>query len=110
MLDTAISERAAHLVDPRNVETLDVLGPVVQFLTAPRDGEPCVMRGTIPPGVTVPLHSHADPETFIQIPARSKGFRSRRKASSGYRSGRATFSMCRAGRSTPFETCRLRRP
>ncbi|RWN65916.1 MAG: hypothetical protein EOR99_19420 [Mesorhizobium sp.] len=61
MLDTAISERAAHLVDPRNVETLDMLGPVVQFLTAPRDGEPCVMRGTIPPGVTVPLHSHADP-------------------------------------------------
>ncbi|RVB75357.1 MULTISPECIES: cupin domain-containing protein [unclassified Mesorhizobium] len=73
MLDTAISERAAHLVDPRNVETLDVLGPVVQFLTAPRDGEPCVMRGTIPPGVTVPLHSHADPETFIQISGEIEG-------------------------------------
>ncbi|RUU96013.1 cupin domain-containing protein [Mesorhizobium sp. M6A.T.Cr.TU.017.01.1.1] len=73
MLDTAISERAAHLVDPRNVETLDVLGPVVQFLTSPRDGEPCVMRGTIPPGVTVPLHSHADPETFIQISGEIEG-------------------------------------
>ncbi len=73
MLDTAIIERAGHLVDPRNVETLNVLGPVVQFLTPPRAGEPCVMRGTIPPGVTVPLHSHADPETFIQISGEIEG-------------------------------------
>ncbi|WP_192360624.1 class I SAM-dependent methyltransferase [Mesorhizobium mediterraneum] len=45
-----------------------------------------------------------------RFPARLKGFRSRRKASSRYRSCRATFSTCPAGRSTPFETCRLRRP
>ncbi|MER8671192.1 hypothetical protein NKH45_29175 [Mesorhizobium sp. M1156] len=56
-----------------SVETFDVLGPVVQFLTPPRDGEPCIMRGTVPPGVVVPLHSHADPETFIQIPGEVEG-------------------------------------
>jgi hypothetical protein len=66
MFDTTISECAGHLVDPRNVETLDVLG--VQFLTPPRDGDPCVMRGTVPLGITVPLHSQPDPETFIQVP------------------------------------------
>jgi quercetin dioxygenase-like cupin family protein len=73
MLDTVISAHAGHLVDPYNVETLDVLGLVVQFLTPPRDDEPCVMRGTIPPGVIVPLHSHADPETFIQISGEIEG-------------------------------------
>jgi quercetin dioxygenase-like cupin family protein len=26
-----------------------------------------VMRGTIPPGVVIPLHSHADPETFFVL-------------------------------------------
>jgi hypothetical protein len=30
-------------------------------------GAPCLMRGTIPPGVFVPLRSHLDPETFIQL-------------------------------------------
>jgi quercetin dioxygenase-like cupin family protein len=37
------------------------------------DGDPCVMRGTIPPGVAVPLHSHADPETFIGISGTMQG-------------------------------------
>lgn len=63
----------AYLVDPAAVETLDVLGPTVQFLTPPEDGEPCVMRGTIPPGVVVPLHSHADPETFLAVSGELEG-------------------------------------
>jgi uncharacterized RmlC-like cupin family protein len=29
----------------------------------------CVMIGAIPPGVSVPLHSHPDPESFIFSPA-----------------------------------------
>jgi quercetin dioxygenase-like cupin family protein len=57
----------AGRVDTRWLETVDVLGPTIQFLTGPRDGEPCVMRGTIPPGVVVPLHSHPDPETFLML-------------------------------------------
>src|SRR5918997_85826 len=33
---------------------------------APRCRE-CLMRGTIPPGVVVPLYSHVDSETFLQV-------------------------------------------
>jgi quercetin dioxygenase-like cupin family protein len=57
----------AHLVDPSAVEAIEVLGPTIRFLTPPDgpDDGPCVMRGTIPPGVVVPLHSHSDPETFL---------------------------------------------
>lgn len=65
----------AHLVDPYAVETLDVLGPTIQVLTEPGvdDGSPCVMRGTIPSGVAVPLHSHPDPETFILLSGEAEG-------------------------------------
>jgi hypothetical protein len=107
MFDTTISECAGRLVDPRNVETLEVLG--VQFLTPPRDGDPCVMRGTVPLGITVPLHSQPDPETFIQVPGEIEGLSQSPEGLSGYPSGRTIFSMCRAGRSTPFEICRPRR-
>jgi quercetin dioxygenase-like cupin family protein len=56
-------------VDPRRLEALDVLGPTIQYITPlDADGDlPCVMRGTIPPGGVVPLHSHADPETFLSL-------------------------------------------
>lgn len=66
---TDSAERVAHLVDPDGVETIEVFGPTIQFLTSPDDGEhaPCVMRGTTPPGAVVPLHSHADPETFLAL-------------------------------------------
>lgn len=48
---------------------LDVLGPTIELLTRPEadDALPCVMRGTIPPGGIVPLHSHPDPETFVML-------------------------------------------
>jgi quercetin dioxygenase-like cupin family protein len=46
--------------------TIDVQGAAIEFVTPP-DQEPCVMRGTIPAGMTVPLHSHADPETFVVL-------------------------------------------
>ena len=45
---------------------LDVLGPTVEFLTSPsQEGAVyCVMKGTMPAGVTVPVHSHSDDESF----------------------------------------------
>jgi len=48
---------------------LNVLGPTVEFLTQPDDGPNgvCVMRGVLPPGVTVPLHSHDDAEDFYVL-------------------------------------------
>ena len=43
----------AYRVDPRTVAGVDVMGPIIEFLTLPEegDGAPCTMRGTIPPGV-----------------------------------------------------------
>ena len=63
------------LVDPGTGETIEVLGPTIQYLTAPDGGDdgPCVMRGTIPPGFVVPLHSHADPETFLMLSGELEG-------------------------------------
>jgi quercetin dioxygenase-like cupin family protein len=54
--------------------TIDVQGATVEFLT-PLDEEPCVMRGTIPAGMTVPVHSHADFETFVILSGEVEGFR-----------------------------------
>jgi len=56
-------------VDPRTVAGVDVMGPIIEFLTLHEegDGAPCTMRGTIPPGVVVPLHSHPDPETYVGL-------------------------------------------
>jgi hypothetical protein len=36
---------------------LDILGPTVEFLTLPSEhgGVYCVLKGTIPPGVSIPL-------------------------------------------------------
>jgi mannose-6-phosphate isomerase-like protein (cupin superfamily) len=59
--------RTAAIVDQDAAETVEVLGPTIAFLT-PTDGpsgSPCILRGTIPAGAVVPLHSHGDPETFL---------------------------------------------
>jgi quercetin dioxygenase-like cupin family protein len=47
-------------------EILDVLGPAIQYLTplSEDDNAYCMLRATVPPGVVVPIHSHADRETF----------------------------------------------
>ncbi len=65
----------AHLVDPELIETLDILGPTIQVLTPPAEVDtwPCLMRGTIPPGVVVPMHAHADPETFVVVSGEAEG-------------------------------------
>jgi quercetin dioxygenase-like cupin family protein len=75
MATRATAHAIAHLVDQDGAELLEVLGPTVAFLTAPEGGDdaPCVMRGTIPPGVVVPLHAHADPETFLVLGGELEG-------------------------------------
>ena len=57
----------AHVVEPGELETIEILGPTIQYVTEPDGDEagPCVMRGSVPAGVDVGLHSHADPETFL---------------------------------------------
>lgn len=61
--------RDAELIQAHDVETLDLLGPTLQILTPPgEDGDrPCLLRGTIPPGGSVPLHSHPEPESFLAV-------------------------------------------
>jgi quercetin dioxygenase-like cupin family protein len=48
---------------------LDVAGLTVEFLTGPQDAprDFCVMRGGIPPGAMVPIHSHDSTGTFLVI-------------------------------------------
>jgi quercetin dioxygenase-like cupin family protein len=47
-------------------EMLDVLGPQIQHLTplSDADDDYCLIRSNFPAGVVVPIHSHADRETF----------------------------------------------
>ena len=63
------AERSTHLVIESDCETLDVFGPSVQFLVAPQgsDEAPCVIKGTIPPGASVPIHSHQAIEVFYVL-------------------------------------------
>ena len=50
-------------------QTFIVLGVLLQFLCTPEqiNDQISVMRGTVPPGVVIPLHSHADPEIFYVL-------------------------------------------
>jgi quercetin dioxygenase-like cupin family protein len=54
------------VLDEGAAAVLDVLGPTVEILTplSAADAGYCVMKGVIPPGVSVPLHSHPDEESF----------------------------------------------
>jgi quercetin dioxygenase-like cupin family protein len=69
MSDLTKTEPAAHLVTEADCEILDVLGPSVQFLLGPQgsDEAPCVIKGTLPPGGSVPIHSHQDIEAFYVL-------------------------------------------
>jgi quercetin dioxygenase-like cupin family protein len=63
--------------NPSISKVLEVFGPTVEFLTSPEDTQSdfCVMRGTIPPGGFVPLHSHPDVEDFLVISGEIEGLK-----------------------------------
>jgi quercetin dioxygenase-like cupin family protein len=50
-------------------QTFIVLGVLLQFLSTPEqiNDQISVMRGTVPSGVAIPLHSHGDPEIFYVL-------------------------------------------
>lgn len=58
--------KATQIVNKGTHKVFDVLGPTVGLLIAPleADADYSVMLGTMPPGVSVPLHSHHDDESF----------------------------------------------
>jgi quercetin dioxygenase-like cupin family protein len=59
-------------------QTFIVLGVLLQFLTTPEQihDQISVMRGTVPSGVVIPLHSHADPEIFYVLTGSLEVFQS----------------------------------
>jgi quercetin dioxygenase-like cupin family protein len=48
---------------------LNVLGASIQFLVGPQQDEdaPCILKRTIPPGISVPMHSHHFVEVFLVL-------------------------------------------
>jgi quercetin dioxygenase-like cupin family protein len=69
MVNSAKVDPFTRLIIESDCETLDVLGPSIQFLVAPQANEeaPCVIKGTIPPGVSVPIHRHQAIEAFYVV-------------------------------------------
>lgn len=65
----------SQLITQPHVQRFDVLGPILEFLSelTGSAGRDWMVRGTIPPGVVVPLHSHADFETFIMVSGQLEG-------------------------------------
>jgi quercetin dioxygenase-like cupin family protein len=61
--------QTAYVVNQGAVSVFDVCGPTVQFLNSPEETDSvyCAMIGTIPPGLSVPLHSHLDVESFFAL-------------------------------------------
>ncbi len=55
------------MVRETDVDTIRVLGASVLILLGPfrDDSSLCVLKGIIPSGVTVPMHSHAATEVFF---------------------------------------------
>ena len=63
----------------------NALGVLLEFLATPDEVKDavCLIRGTIPPGVIVPLHSHRDPELFYILDGSLEVFQSN-ESSSGW--------------------------
>jgi quercetin dioxygenase-like cupin family protein len=63
--------------NPTTGKFLELFGPTVEYLTSPQDTQNdfCVLKGTIPPGVFVPLHSHPDTEDFLVISGELEGLK-----------------------------------
>jgi quercetin dioxygenase-like cupin family protein len=59
-----------------DAQLLDVFGPTIQILSAPQaeDEAPCVLKGVIPPGISVPIHSHPGVEAFFVLSGEVEAF------------------------------------
>jgi quercetin dioxygenase-like cupin family protein len=71
---SATENHAAH-IDQKQV--YEVFGVLLQFLATPEDvGDSiCLIRGTIPAGIVIPLHSHLDPEIIYILSGSLEVFR-----------------------------------
>jgi quercetin dioxygenase-like cupin family protein len=52
-----------------DAEVFELFGPTIQFITPLSDDDVgyCVLKGAVPPGAVVPIHSHADRGTFYIV-------------------------------------------
>ncbi|HEY1248255.1 MAG TPA: cupin domain-containing protein [Nitrososphaera sp.] len=80
--ETAISPEK----NPTTGRVIELFGPTLEFLTPPQDkyNDFCVLKGTIPPNVYVPLHSHPDTEDFFVISGVLEYLKRRQGAEEGY--------------------------
>jgi quercetin dioxygenase-like cupin family protein len=61
---------------PFNPEALGLFGLTIQFVIGPKeDNVYCMLKGGISPGLVVPIHSHADHETFYIISGALQGLK-----------------------------------
>ncbi|HEX5778186.1 MAG TPA: hypothetical protein VFY21_05050 [Xanthobacteraceae bacterium] len=102
MVQPVQQERSAYLV-AQDSPAIDLMGPTIQLLGQPEelDGGICVMLGTIPPYAIVPLHSHADPETFLMIAGELEGFADAENGGRWLRIEPGGVFMCRVTLATP---------
>jgi len=58
-----------QVIRPSNDALLNVFGPLLQFVVTPAQSSEAftLIRGIVPPGVAIPLHSHADPEVLFVL-------------------------------------------
>ena len=59
----------ARVVRKRGCSVFEVLGASIEFLAGPQQGDeaPCILKGTIPSGVVIPMHSHDVIEIFFVL-------------------------------------------
>ena len=59
----------ARVVRKRSCSVFEVLGASIEFLVGPQQGDeaPCILKGTIPSGVVIPMHSHDVIEIFFVL-------------------------------------------
>lgn len=71
-----------HAHHERDKEVFNAAGVLCEFLASPEDvGDTfCLIRGTMPPRVAVPLHSHAEPEILYILEGELEVFRGERSS------------------------------
>ncbi len=58
------------IIEPQKMPSFDVISGIVRYLATPeelRGSAQCIMEGTLPGGIVVPLHTHPDPESFYLL-------------------------------------------
>lgn len=74
----SIDEKSVlHRVVEGTHQSFDLFGPTVEFLVLPEESqnEFSVLRGVIPPGFSVPMHSHPSAEDFYIISGQTQALK-----------------------------------